>query len=141
MPTITDTPTPCYGQHDLFDSPDLQDHLAAKAICDTCPLIESCALELAATIAASHNGGRPEGTWAGQHLVSGRVRRSDRRVPSRVAQDDAKYTDAEAKYAYSVYRTGRTDEWARVGSRVWAARLTRAQRAERANLKNQEKAA
>jgi hypothetical protein len=58
---------PCVGKHELFDSRDPEDHVEAKRLCDTCPILSSC-LELLEDVrkAPSHLGGSPEGTWAGQ---------------------------------------------------------------------------
>lgn len=59
---------PCIGQHRLFDSIHAADHAEAKAICDTCPVIDWCReqLEAAREAAASSTGGGPVGTWAGE---------------------------------------------------------------------------
>jgi hypothetical protein len=54
--TADDT-TPCFGKSALFDSAQRADHIKAKAICATCPIIDACRkLDVS-----------PEfvGTWAG----------------------------------------------------------------------------
>lgn len=66
--------TPCYGKWELFDSTDPADHQVAKAICATCPLLVGCMELLAETQRTASTAGGPEGTWAGQYLVSGRNR-------------------------------------------------------------------
>ena len=67
------TPPPCSGRWDLFDSTDLRDHLVARALCATCPLIAACHQRLQQARDLHTGGGPegPEGTWAGR-LVGAR---------------------------------------------------------------------
>lgn len=65
---------PCVGQHDLFDSTDADDHELARAICEGCPVIDACASRLEELRTTVQFGG-PEGTWAGQLIIYGRVTR------------------------------------------------------------------
>jgi hypothetical protein len=80
----TDTPTPCIGQHALFDSTDPAAHLRAKALCDACPLTEACRLEFYAVRAEyplSKSTG-PQGTWAGMLIDPDPRSRRNGRNPS-----------------------------------------------------------
>ena len=57
---------PCADNPALFESDQLVDHYEAKAICETCPLIEWCEEQLRAAMAAKYEPGYgPQGTWAG----------------------------------------------------------------------------
>lgn len=60
--------TACTGQAGLFDSLDIGDHILAREVCRTCPVIGWCGDEFAAVYLdtrrfGSHAG--PSGTWAG----------------------------------------------------------------------------
>jgi hypothetical protein len=74
---------PCVGQHQLFDSTDLRDHLVARAICVACPMLTACAVKLREAQEASagirNSGGGPSGTWAGKLMGKrgGRVLKID----------------------------------------------------------------
>lgn len=69
----TNTPPPCAGKHELFDSREKEDHLEAKKLCDTCPVFAACWDNLQAVRnAPAQFGGSPEGTWAGQRFGSSR---------------------------------------------------------------------
>lgn len=60
----------------LFDSTKLRDHLKARAICATCPLVQPC-IARAITVAAEHAPGArrgPDGTWGGLLWCSGSIR-------------------------------------------------------------------
>lgn len=60
---------PCAGQWELFDSTDLVDHIAARRICRTCPLITGCQQRLEqARRDQTYPGCGPQGTWAGELL-------------------------------------------------------------------------
>lgn len=52
--------TPCAGLHELFDSTEPVDHMQAKAICKTCPVIDWCRTQVPPSTRF------PAGTWAGR---------------------------------------------------------------------------
>ena len=122
---------PCYGQHVLFDSVNLLDHLVAKEICDTCPIIDACAKEMESAIADSTSGGRPEGTWAGQLLDPERPRSSERRSTSVIRMHEERYSEEEARTAFAQYRAGWRGPWIEIGARVFKMREKRASRARK----------
>lgn len=66
----------CYGRDpQLFDSVKPADHLLARAICGTCPRVQSC-LRLALSVAGetgAHAQRGPDGTWGGLLWRDGRV--------------------------------------------------------------------
>ena len=74
--------TPCVGQSALFDSTHPDDHVRAKAICETCPILEACLREFLACRAEypiSKSTGF-SGTWAGMLVdPDPRTRRNGRR--------------------------------------------------------------
>lgn len=59
-------PPPCTRYSPaLFDSTDADDHLHARAVCATCPMVAAC-LDRALAIATEQSYWRgPDGTWAG----------------------------------------------------------------------------
>lgn len=57
----------CLGRPELFDSTRWTDHVQARAICATCPVIEACRRRLAfAQDQALRSVDGPTGTWAGK---------------------------------------------------------------------------
>lgn len=125
--------TPCTGRHDLFDSTELEDHRTAARLCATCPALAECTrlLTEARELATAPNG-LPEGTWAGQLI--GVVRPEPRRRPVsasriRVAEEDATWTEEEARKAHNAHTQGDRSEWARIGERTYQRRIHRARRA------------
>lgn len=60
--------TPCFEKSALFDSESLDLHAEAKALCNTCPALAACRLNLRDTIAAHGYDASvgPRGTWAGK---------------------------------------------------------------------------
>lgn len=125
--------TPCYGQHELFDSMDIYNHRVAKAICDTCPIILECGRNLAETKKLGGLYGQPEGTWAGQ-LQSTAGDREQRRAyyrrthDAQVEAEDARYDDDQARTASSDYKAGIRNDWTTTGHRVHQRRMKRQQR-------------
>lgn len=88
-------PPPCNGESELFDSIDHFDHLAAKAICNTCPLFDACMAHLAVVLASKeHEGNAPEGTWAGQLFLPRPRARTYREI------DLGEYEDCGTENAY-----------------------------------------
>lgn len=63
---MNDVP-PCAGMADLFEN--VARHADAKAICDTCPLIEPCAQLRDLNQAQARPGCGYVGTWAGELLL------------------------------------------------------------------------
>ena len=61
---------PCVGKWELFDSTNPSDHAEAKALCDTCPTLNWCATELEKVRRAAYPEFGPEGTWAGQLVLT-----------------------------------------------------------------------
>lgn len=62
-----DEPTPCSGKWALFDSTNRADHREAKALCEQCPVVASCA-EHAKNVkrAAIRAENSITGTWSGR---------------------------------------------------------------------------
>lgn len=122
--------TPCYGLSWLFDSTDQQDHLAAKELCNTCPIIEACMKNLMAVRAMTAPYGEIEGTWAGQ-LFDGKVvngRLGDARSSRRRKNDELAYTDEQARSAHRAWKNGDRTDWVVIGNRVHNRRKKRASR-------------
>lgn len=118
--------TPCYGKWELFDSIELRDHLAARAICQTCPVILNCARELNDVRANAGVYGQPEGTWAGQ-LATQPTETTRKRLAAmsrreRLDAEDARYTTETARQARSAFAAGDRSEWATTGNRVYERR-------------------
>lgn len=69
--------TPACTESDprLFDSTHPLDHLHARAICDTCPLVQPCIRAALATAGQTHVRSQrgPDGTWGGLLWRAGRV--------------------------------------------------------------------
>ena len=60
---------PCAGKWELFDSTDLPDHVQARRLCATCPMIAACEQRLEdAQAQQTYHGCGPQGTWAGKLL-------------------------------------------------------------------------
>ena len=125
---------PCTGQHALFDSTDVTDHLKAREICAGCPLIEACRENVADILANAGYYGHPEGTWAGELQLSGRYGRSVIRNHAREMRTQQKmfeeslYTDDDARAAHAAYTRGDRGQWASVGHKVYQRRAKRRQR-------------
>ena len=71
------TPPPCVGKSELFDSTDDFDHLRARVICAGCPFVQECILQAVevAKVNASWAAVRgPDGTWGGLLWRNGKVR-------------------------------------------------------------------
>lgn len=118
--------TPCYGLHDLFDSVELEDHRAARAICAACPTLLACMSNLTAVQRDAGSYGQPEGTWAGQLLIDKRP--MERRTRRRMHLDDQLYDSGQARTAHAQYVAGCRDDWTQTGERVYQARKKRESR-------------
>lgn len=129
-----DTPVPCAGEWRIFDSMDLYDHIEAKALCDTCPVLRECATLLADVKREGGILGQPEGTWAGKlhepPNLTTRQRANQRRNAEREAAEEAAFDDDAARIAHSQYQNGNRTEWTRTGHKVYQRRNKRKQRAE-----------
>lgn len=58
----------CHGKGPLFDSVDVADHLIAREVCASCPVIDWCRDEFTLAVRAATGVGAyagPSGTWAG----------------------------------------------------------------------------
>lgn len=117
------TTPPCAGRWKLFDSTDPHDHQTAAAICATCPMIEACRTQLAATRADAHGHYGPQGTWAGQLVNT--------IAPGRPTLREDEYDGAEARKARAAYNRGERTEWAILGHRAYERARKRRQRAAR----------
>jgi hypothetical protein len=75
----------CVGQHALFESTDVRDHLEARALCDACPALEACTELLREVQTVSRTlrdaGGGAVGTWAGELVGASPASRRGRRNP------------------------------------------------------------
>lgn len=103
----------CEGRWWLFDSTHPGDHLAARAICRTCPIFYDCAITAATLHRAGPNKTSTlEGTWAGQ-LYGATAR-------SRIRAEDDMFTDDDARFAHAAYERTPKEERTRsgVGDRV-----------------------
>lgn len=86
--------TPCDGRQDLFDSVDREMHYVAKAVCETCPLLEACKAYRDETY--REYAGFMRGTWAGRLYGAPPERRKPRdrkRDRSREVQRDCECVD------------------------------------------------
>ena len=101
---------PCAGKSALFDSIHAGDHLEARALCDTCPVVEWC---------ASQRGRYGEGTWGGK--LYGAPANA-----MRMLREDQAFTDSEARAAHARFYNGERDSRTRVGERVYQRRSARA---------------
>lgn len=119
--TLRDTTPPCAGRWDLFDSTDRRVHEEAADLCATCPMQLECWDILQATQEASHVGGRPSGTWAGQ-LIGGDTR------AQQFAEEDARFSVEEANAAHGRYQKGDRDDETKTGARVYERRRAKAAR-------------
>jgi hypothetical protein len=125
---------PCRGQHALFDSTEVEDHLKAREICATCPLIGACRAEVTAILENAGYYGHPEGTWAGELQLAGHhgqtlVRRyAKQKRAERREREEALYTDDDARRAHAAYTSGDRGEWASAGHRVYQRRSKKRQR-------------
>lgn len=112
---------PCLGRHDLFDSTALVDHIEARKLCGGCSFVEGCR-ERAAEVRALPGGhDAVEGTWGGQLWRSGRISTELDRKQVR-AQQDAMFTDEEARRCSYVYSLGQRSEHINLGRRVYDRR-------------------
>lgn len=120
---------PCVGKHDLFDSDEITHVRQAMDICATCPMIEACRDRRDNLMA---DGFTPYGTWAGWNPIvqsaDHRVGRGGDRDKARMAREDARYSDAEAREAAQAYKRQDRSVWAVVGNRVYQRRMKARQR-------------
>ena len=117
---------PCAGQWKLFDSVDLFDHQRARAMCQTCPLIDACRSRLNLARDEQHANYGPQGTWAGE-LVGGLSRQACRDKEVIAAQEES-YTPNEVRRAHAAYNRGDRDEWALIGHRIYERQRNRKRR-------------
>ncbi len=122
--------SPCAGQSRLFDSTLLTDHMEAAKLCATCPMIAECQerLEECASSWEGRSGG-PEGTWAGQLIIAGKV--ATYRV-MRIDVEERLFSDEDARRAHAAFWRGLRDDWTTAGERTYQRRSERRQRAVRA---------
>jgi hypothetical protein len=107
-------PTPCLGLWALFDSTNRRDHIAARALCATCPALAWCA-QRARDLGRDHAYCRPlTGTWAG--VLYGRPSGREPRVDP---ADEPDYTDAELRALHAAYTRGEHTAATRTGERIY----------------------
>lgn len=121
-----DITPPCVGKWVLFDSVFIEDHEQAAALCAECPMVAECKTLLNQARTASHTGGRPSGTWAGQ-LIGGDAETRAKRV----AEEDARFTPEQALAANRRHSAGARDRETMAGRRVYERTRLRALRARR----------
>ena len=128
LPLITDAP--CVGQHELFDSTSVEDHLRARALCRSCPFTQECSqtyrkLYKTAERRAGKDG-VPVGTWGGLLRGTG----PDGQVTARMyaSWEESMFTLEEARAAHAAYARGDRSDRARIGERVYQRQRARAQR-------------
>lgn len=106
---------PCSGRWELFDSVHAADHMEARALCATCPVIDACR-QLAANVASTAQPKcGPQGTWAGQLLIAERTLNQRR-------EEEARWSDDAARAARNRYEAGHRDPVSTEGKRVWERR-------------------
>lgn len=115
----------CTGQSDLFDSTDAADHLIARELCATCPMLDRCRelLEEAREAAATWRDSGPAGTWAGE-LITGP------RNLARLADEDGRWSDDAARRAHNRWNAGARDVETSEGERVYQRRRAARRRAQ-----------
>lgn len=124
---------PCSGKSRLFDSTLISDHMEAAKLCAACPMVPTCQARLEESLAAwSGRSGKPEGTWAGQLVIAGKVA-TDRVM--RVAQEERLFSAEDARRAHAAFWRGERGDWVEAGERTYQRRAERRQRAERARRK------
>lgn len=100
----------CVGMWALFDSIDVADHIVARRLCETCPMLTDCRRLLReakeAADGAGHSGG-PQGTWAGQLIGGKDIGYRTPGVPDEVLT------------ARAAYARGDRSEWAVTGNRAY----------------------
>lgn len=123
------TPPPCAGRWELFDSTDLADHLQAAAICQTCPLIVDCRKELEAAKRDAYVPIKygPAGTWAGR-LVGPKHRIS----AAKLKAEDGMFTEEELRHGHSRYGQGDRSADARLKERIYQRKRGRRDRSRAA---------
>jgi hypothetical protein len=128
---VTHEQAACHGKWFLFDSTELADHIDARRICYSCDAFEWCAER---TQSLRGPSAWLEGTWAGRLYTNGRQRNEipDETREERFAREEELFADPDdLDGAVNAYRSGRRDEWARTGYRVYARRMKRQQVAQR----------
>ena len=105
----------CVGKSWLFDSTDIRDHEQAAKLCAACPVREWCREQAAAL-------SQPVGTWAG-------VRYGATTLSSRMAIEDAMFSDDDARAAHAAWFRGVRDDRTHIGERVYQRRVRRTRRA------------
>lgn len=113
----SETLHPCYGKSALFDSTEANDHYEARALCATCPMIDACRDLLAKAKKSSVAGGRPIGTWAGELM-----RTNPKPRPEDLAEQNAAFTELEARLCHNAFNGGARDEHTVIGNRVYERR-------------------
>lgn len=113
---------PCYGMGDLFDSTEILDHIQARQICATCPIRATVCRQRAETaVALAPVGGGPGGTWHGELYRGGKVSTAAANEIRRL-EEDARYSDTEARRCANLWHDGDRSEWVATGRRVYERR-------------------
>lgn len=128
LPIITGAP--CAGQHALFDSTNIEDHLRARVLCQSCPFVQACGetyrkLYKTAERRAGRSG-TPVGTWGGLLRGTGPIEQVTARM--RFAWEESMFTMEEARAAHSAYARGERSDRVRYGERVYQRQRARVQR-------------
>ena len=116
-----DATPPCAGQHELFDSTDYRDHLAARAICYDCPFIAECRDRLKQTLELVVWGGNPQGTWAGELY-------GQRSNSKQLAIEERMFSEEDARAAHAAFYRGDRSPMVCIGERVYQRRSARNKR-------------
>lgn len=120
---------PCHGKSPLFDSTLLSDHIEAVESCTVCPIVELCQTRLEECLSSwCGRSGGPEGTWAGQLIIAGKVA-TDRIM--RVAAEEKAFSEDDARIAHAAFWRGERDDWTVAGERTYQRRAERAKRARK----------
>lgn len=109
----------CVGASWLFEQTTRTAHERAALLCAACPAIDWCA-----RTAANEDPSSLTGTWAG-HLYG-------EEPHDRIAEEDAKYTDYEAKACHAAYTRGIHTDYVCAGERFYQRRAKRQARAKAA---------
>jgi hypothetical protein len=136
---------PCFGQSELFDSTNAEDHRRAKLVClgrrrpdgsqitPPCPLLAACKSTLDAAREEYGVTHGPEGTWAGLLVTANGGVTEDatrNRDPARIAAEEAAYTDEQTREARARASRGERTPWVVAGVRTYERRRRAAKRAE-----------
>lgn len=122
-----DSKPPCAGRHELFDSVELEVHFEARALCQTCPVLDACEQQRREVASTAYSTYGPRGTWAGK-LYGAPYLNVTR---TRVEDDEDRYTQDEARRAAMAYQRGDKSEWALIGRRIYERRNRRAREARK----------